>query len=100
MRIPDRALSDRAAFLTKALGSTYAISQLWALLGQFIGNSARATPLACFAGILNLFVLIFFLMLLRLLEKLAKRLKEESGIARQTWAALPFGGQGMGAQPA
>jgi hypothetical protein len=93
-RIPDDRLSGRAHFLMWALGITYGLSQLISAVVNVVGVTARASRdmmgFACFTGILNLVVLVFFIMFLLLLEKMGKRFKQEAAAARQTWAARPF----------
>lgn len=93
LRIPDPDLSARAHFLTRTLGTIYALQQLWTAYWQLIGVGGRAQPPGWPTIILNIATLIFFIMLLLLLEKMGKRFTREAGIARRTWAALPFAGQ-------
>jgi hypothetical protein len=90
-RIPDDRLSSRAHFLMWALGCTYGATQLLMTAVGLVGGRSSATQgFTCFTSILQLFVLIFYVMLLLLLEKMGKRFKQEALVARQTWAAAPF----------
>jgi hypothetical protein len=93
-RIPDDRLSRRAHFLMWALGSTYGLMQLIAIvlrLTEATGGQ-RGDGFSCFMGILYLTVLVFFVMLLLLLGKMGRRFKEAARAARQTWASQAFAG--------
>jgi hypothetical protein len=93
-RIPDAQISARAHFLMWALGLTYGVFRLFSVALNLLGwrpVAGQAQGLFCFNGIIALFVLIFFVMFLFMLEKMGKRFKEQALAARQTWAAAPFG---------
>lgn len=97
MRIPDLKLAGRAHFLTYAIAISYGALLLAGVAMAIVTSGAGPGPRAfAVVGILIIPValafLVFAVMYLFMLERLAKRFKEEANVAEQTWAradALP-----------
>jgi hypothetical protein len=88
LRIPDSALSARAAFLLRTFAPGYCLVVLLQMIATLTGT--RASALVCFVALLMLAVLILGIVYLRMLEKLSRRLGEQAALARATWAAEAF----------
>jgi hypothetical protein len=90
LRIPAPELAKRAHFLTYAMGISYGLLMLTQVVAAIAVASGAARPMgsACGAGVLGLAVLVFFLMYVRMLERLGKRFGTEAHAAEQSWARV------------
>lgn len=88
LRIPDAALADRAQFLKYGIGITYGLVLLLSVITNLAGGPGAGgfAALGCASGIIGLAFLVFFLIYLRMLERLAGRFQEEAAVAEQSWA--------------
>jgi uncharacterized membrane protein len=93
-RIPDASIADRAKFLMIALGATIGIMTLIGIFGAFMIKGGAPTSgglvgVGCFAAIVGIALLIFYVMYLFMLGNFASRVREQSDVARRTWAGSP-----------
>ena len=91
LRIPEQQLSARANFLMYALGISYGLITILGpfrmLFFRFGIIRYRSTGFECFGGIGALAVFIFGISYLLLMNRLGRSFKEQSQIARASWAS-------------
>ena len=92
LRIPDQALADRAHFLTYALGISYGLILVVAVVVALMARSRAGLgamgSMGCAAGIIGLAMLVFGVMYLFMLDKLGRRFGEQADAAEQSWFRL------------
>jgi hypothetical protein len=96
-RIPDQALTNRANFLKIALSSVYGflvvfgiVVELTVYLRGLTGpNAGFMIAAGCFAGLVGLAALVFFVMYLFMMDKFRRRFGEQAAYAEQVWAGHP-----------
>jgi len=89
LRIPDDKLAGRAGFLMYAIGISYGGLLAMGLLAIVTVKGGGPNPglivFGCGAALLGVALIVFGIMYLIMLEKFAKRFKEESAYARSIW---------------
>lgn len=93
-RIPDQSIADRAKFLMIAMGATVgSLTVLGILAAMMVKGGAPASGgiagLGCFAAIVGIAALVFYVMYLFMLGNFASRVREQAQVARSTWAGSP-----------
>ena len=92
MRIPEAQYAQRARFLRWAYGiSLLLVIVLTALIVPITvaggpGGGGAVAGLGCFFPVVAIFMLVFFLMYLRLLYRMGKAFRMQAQYARETWA--------------